>query len=492
MTAIDTFSVAVLLVALALIIAVYTSRLSEWIRIPTPALFLIAGAAAGNLVPALGSASTLFDERVVTIALVFILFDGGMHIGWSRFTVAAGAITWLGVAGTAVTAAAIAALSHFLFGFDWLPSLLLGAALSPTDPAVVFSVLGKREIAGRTSTILEGESGANDPVGIALLASLLGATGVGWSAVGSGALDFALQMVIGVAVGVAGGFGLAFVLRRLSLPNEALHSLQTLAFAILIYAAGTLAHGSGFLAVFVAGILVGDVRAPYKREIKRFSAGIASLAEIVAFAVLGLSIRFEDLAKPGVLWIGLALAGLLVLVVRPLLVGIVSLPIRLTFGERAFVLLAGLKGAVPILLGMFILSSGIPGAHEIYAIIFIVVLVSVIVQGGLVPVMTRAFRIRTHIEIPRPWTVDIRFAEPPKGLTRNRVETGSIADGLTVAELATKDVGWISMIGRDGLLVPIDPSTTVRAGDTVLTQSAPGVDLHRIFSASDGHSRRTN
>ena len=483
MTAVDTFSVAVLLVSLALIAAVYANRLSEWIKIPTPALFLIAGAAAANLMPALGSASKLLDERIVTLALVFILFDGGMHIGWSRFKVAAGAITWLGVAGTAVTAAAIAALSHYLFGFDWMPSLLLGAALSPTDPAVVFSVLGKREIAGRTSTILEGESGANDPVGIALLASLLGATGVGWSAVGSGVLEFALQTVIGIAVGVAGGFGLSFVLRRLTLPNEALHSLQTLAFAILIYAGGTLLHGSGFLAVFVAGILVGDVRAPYKREIKRFSAGIASLAEIVAFAVLGLSIRFEDLAQPGVLFIGLALAGILILVVRPLLVGLVSLPIRLKAGERAFVLLAGLKGAVPILLGMFILSSGIPRAHEIYAIIFVVVLVSVIVQGGLVPVMTRAFHIRTHIELPRPWTVDIRFAEPPKGLTRNRVERGSLAEGLTVGELARQDVGWITMIGREGILVPLGSDTRMQAGDTVLTQSKPNVDLRRIFSA---------
>ena len=480
MTTSDMFSIAVLVVAAALIVAVYANRLSEWIRIPAPALFLIAGAAVANLVPTLGSASKVFDERIVTVALVFILFDGGMHIGWSRFRVAAGAITWLGVAGTAVTAAAIAALSHYLFGFDWLPSLLLGAALSPTDPAVVFSVLGKREIVGRTGTILEGESGANDPVGIALLASLLGTTGAGWAAVGSGAIEFALQMVIGVAVGVAGGFGLSFILRRLSLPNGALHSLQTLAFAVLIYAVGTLAHGSGFLAVFVAGIVIGDIRAPYKREIKRFSAGIANLAEIVAFAVLGLSIRFEDLAKPGVLWIGLALSGILILVVRPVLVGLVSLPIRLKFGERAFVLLAGMKGAVPILLGMFILSSGIPRAHEIYAIIFIVVLVSVIVQGSLIPVMTRVFHIRTHVDVPRPWTVDIRFAEPPTDLVRHTVGAGSVADGLTVAELGARDVGWINMIGRNGVLLPLNAETRLQAGDTVLTQSA-GNDDDSLF-----------
>lgn len=475
------FSVAVLIVALGLVIAVYTNRLSEWIRVPTPALFLVVAAALANLMPALGSASKLFDERIVTLALVFILFDGGMHIGWRRFRQAAGAIVWLGVAGTAVTAGAIALVSHFVFGFEWLPSMLLGAALSPTDPAVVFSVLGKREIAGRTSTILEGESGANDPVGIALMASLLGAAGTGWTAVGSGVLEFALQMVIGSVVGIVGGLALSFVLRRFSLPNEALHSLQTLAFAVLIYAVGALAHGSGFLAVFVAGILVGDVRAPYKREIKRFSAGISSLAEIVAFVVLGLSVKFSDLTKPGVLWIGVGLAVLLILVIRPVLVGVVSLPIRLRRGERAFVLAAGLKGAVPILLGMFVLTSGVPGAREIYAIIFIVVLVSVIVQGGLVPAMTRLFQITTHIEAARPWSLDIRFTEPPEHLSRHSVEAGSAADGATVAEISG-DAGWISMIGRDGVLVPLTSNTVLQAGDTVLTHVSDASNIPGLFT----------
>ena len=109
----------------------------------------------------------------MSVALVLILFDGGMHIGWRRFRAAAGPIAWIGIAGTAVTAAAVAAVAHFILGFEWQVSLLLGAALSPTDPAVVFSVLGRREISGRSGTILEGESGANDPVGIALLVSLL-------------------------------------------------------------------------------------------------------------------------------------------------------------------------------------------------------------------------------------------------------------------------------------------------------------------------------
>lgn len=481
MTTETVFTVGVLVVAGALIVAVFTNRLSELIRVPTPALFLIAGAALANLIPVLGSAPRLFDERIVTLALVLILFDGGMHIGWRRFKVAGGAIAWLGIAGTLVTAAAIAALCHYLFGFEWTAALLLGAALSPTDPAVVFSVLGKREIAGRTSTILEGESGANDPVGIALLASLLAATGSGASALGTGLTEFALQMLVGAAIGILGGFGLSFLFRKVSLPNEALHSIQAIASALVIYATASLLHGSGFLAVFIAGIVVGDVRARYKREIQRFSGGLASLAEIVAFTVLGLSIRLEDLAKPGVVIIGLTLAALLIFVVRPVLVGLVSLPITLLLGERAFVLWSGLKGAVPILLGMFILSANVPRAHEIYAIIFIVVLVSVVLQGGLVPVFARLFKIPTHIEVPRPWGVDIRFITPPTGLSRHMVEAGSPADGATVGELAARNQGWISMVGRDGVMVPVDSRVTLAVGDTVLMQVTGEQSPHELF-----------
>jgi len=175
------FAVTVLLVALALLVAIGSNRLAERISVPTPALFLIAAAVASNLAPRLGGLSIVVDQRIVTVALVIILFDGGMRIGWSRMRPAAGAVVWLGIAGTVVTAGALALAAHLLFGFEWRPALVLGAALAPTDPAVVFSVLGRREVAGRSGTLLEGESGANDPVGIALLVSLLGVTGSGWS-----------------------------------------------------------------------------------------------------------------------------------------------------------------------------------------------------------------------------------------------------------------------------------------------------------------------
>jgi cell volume regulation protein A len=387
------FAVITMLIALTLLVAVGSNRLAERIHVPTPALFLVAAAVASELAPRLGGLSIVVDQRIVTVALVVILFDGGMHIGWTRMRTAAGAVIWLGVAGTVVTAGAMAVGAHVIFGFDWRTALLIGAALAPTDPAVVFSVLGRREIGGRSGTLLEGESGANDPVGIALMVSLLGATGGGWSAVGSGVGHFALQIVVGAAVGLGGGWALLQLTRRLPLPNEALYPVQTIAFALLLYGVATAGQGSGYLAVFLAGILLGDACAPHKREIERFAGALASIAEIVAFVVLGLSVDLGSIFHGTRLWTALGLAALLIVLVRPLLVGALLLPVELTRGERLFVVLSGLKGAVPILLGTYVLVDGAKHAGEIYDIVFVVVLVSVIVQGGLVPTLARVLHI---------------------------------------------------------------------------------------------------
>jgi potassium/hydrogen antiporter len=462
------FAVVILLFAVALLAAVGSNRLAEWIRVPAPALFLVAAAVASQLSPRLGGLSIVVDQRIVTIALVIILFDGGMHIGWSRMRTAAGAVLWLGVAGTVVTAAAMAVGAHVLFGFDWRTALLLGAALAPTDPAVVFSVLGRREITGRAGTLLEGESGANDPVGIALMVSLLAAGGSGWSAVGSGVGHFALQLAVGSAVGVVGGWLLLQVMRRVPLPNEALYPVQTIAVALLLYGGATAVDGSGFLAVFLAGIIVGDARAPYKREIERFAGALSILAEIVAFSVLGLSVHLSSVFSGHRFWTALGLAALLMVVVRPLLVGLVLWPVRLRRGERLFVLASGLKGAVPILLGTYVLVEGTHRAGEIYDIIFVVVLLSVILQGGLVPTLARILHVPMRVSEPEPWALGMRFRDEPKGLHRYVVGQGSPADGCTISALDVGENFWISMVSRSGRLVQVRGDTVLRAGDEVL------------------------
>jgi cell volume regulation protein A len=472
---------AILGVSAAVLAAVFSNRLSAIIRVPAPALFLVIAAVAAKLFPSLGSLSGGTDISIVTVALVFILFDGGMHIGWRRFRASLGTVTWLGIAGTLVTAAALAAAAHLFFGIDLRLALLLGAALSPTDPAIVFSVLGRREIGGRTGTILEGESGANDPVGIALMLTLLAVTGTGTGAVLGGLAQFGLQIGVGAAVGIFGGLLLGKLMRHIALPNEALYSVRTISVAGLIYAAATLLQGSGFLAVLLAGVLVGDTHAPFKREIRQFSSGVASLAEIAAFSILGLSVPLDVVLEPSVLWTGIAIAALLILVIRPVLVGLLLIPVKLRLGERAFVLWAGLRGAVPILLGMFILQAKVAGAGRVYAIIFIVVLVSVILQGGLVPLFARLFRVPMRVVEPYPWSSGLRFTRRPDGMHEFIVASGSAADGVTVDALDLGDNGWISLIRRDGALVQVRGSTRFEAGDVVLALGSDGADLGGMF-----------
>lgn len=479
MGGVESFGLAVLVAALTGIAAVLSSRVSERLRIPAPAFFLIGAAAASDIWPRLGSLGFGAVEQVVTVALAVILFDGGMRMGWRQFRPVAVATVWIGVAGTLVTAAAAAVAAHFLFSFGWRLALLLGTALAPTDPAVVFSVLGRREIGGRSGVLLQGESGANDPVGIALLVALLTAAGTGLGAAGHVAEEFALQMAVGIVAGVAGGWALLVFMRRVPLPSEGLYPLRVLAGALAIYGLATVAHGSGFLAVFIAGILIGDERAPYKGEIARFHSSLASLAELVAFVMLGLTIHLRALPHGGAWFIGLALAALLAFVIRPLLVGAALWPVRLRPGERAFVLWTGLKGAVPILLGAFIVQARVTGAPRIYEIIFVVVAFSVIVQGAAVPGLARRMGVPLRTIEPEPWSLGIRFQEEPEGLHRFTVAPATTADGSTITGLPLPGDAWISFILRDGNLVPAHGSTVLQAGDEILIL-ASGADAARL------------
>ena len=181
----------------------------------------------------------------------------------------------------------------------------------------------------------------------------------------------------------------------------------------------------------MAGIFLGDVRAPYKAEIERFHSSLASLAEIIAFAALGLTVSVADLGREGTWLTGLTLAVLLALVVRPLLVGLVLLPIDLTRGERVFVLWAGLKGAVPILLGTYILTSGTADAERLYGMVVVVVAFSVVVQGGLVPLVAHRAGVPMRVLEPEPWSLGMRFRDQPAGLRRFHIGAGSPADGST-------------------------------------------------------------
>jgi cell volume regulation protein A len=307
-------------------------------------------------------------------------------------------------------------------------------------------------------------------VGIALMIGILEFATHDGASVWTIVREFCVEMAVGLAIGVLGAAALLQLMRRLSLPGQGLYPIQTLAAAGVIYGVTSVAHGSGFLAVFIAGLLVGDARAPYKGDIERFHISLANLAEIVVFVTLGLTIDLGDLGQSHRWLDGLLLAVILAFVVRPLVVGPLLLPTRLRARERIFVMWGGLKGAVPILLAAFALLEGVDQAGRIYGIVFVVVAFSVVVQGTSIPFAA------ARLGVP------MRVVEPG-GIRRFVVAPGSRADGQAVRSLPLGERSWIKRVRRDGAELPVHGGTVLAAGDEVhaVTDVADLDALRRLF-----------
>lgn len=466
-----------LAVSAALFAALVCMRLADRVSLPYAALILVVTALIASASTYVQSALSVAEvQDVATVALVVILFDGGFQIGATRFRRSLRPILALGVLGTFLTAGVIAVAARYLLGFSWIEAGLVGAAIAPTDPAVTFSVFSGREIRGRSGTILQGEAGMNDPVGIALMIGMIElaqeSDGSFWIVV----REFAVEMSIGLAVGVAGGLLARPVLSRLRLTGLALYPIRVLAVAGLVYGIAAVAGGSGFLAVFVAGVLLGDASVLRKGEIESFLSSIGVLAEIAVFIALGLTIAEADLGLDT--WVdGLVLAVIVAFLARPLAVLPLLLPERLTRGERLFIAWGGLKGAVPILLGALALLGGVEGATNIYGIVFIVVLFSVIVQGATVPYVARRLRIRFR-------RIDHDLAEVREFVIAER----SFANGRRIRELPLGDRAWLGVVIRDGRPRATDDKLVLAAGDRVHVYAQPedGAALERIFTGTPG------
>jgi cell volume regulation protein A len=371
------------------------AQLAHRLPMPSAALFLVFAAAVSNLAPGVrGWAPVDLVVSVAVVALVIILFDGGLKVGWHRFRSALLPASLLGIVGTAGTAAVVALVAHALLGFSWLAAVIVAGALAPTDPAVMFSALRGRPLGGRVETALEAESGLNDPVAIALVVGALTYAG-GGSLLDVGA-ELVRQLALGAAVGCAIGAALPPLLRHARFPSDGLYGIAAVVAALFSYAVAAALGGSGFLAVFVAGALLGTEWTPRKMEIERFTEALASFAEMTVFALLGLTIDLRSLADESIWRDGLVLALLLTLVARPFVVVPLTRPLGFTLHERLFIAWAGMKGAVPILLAALAVLSGFQSAR-MYGIVFVAVLFSVVVQGGSVRLL-----VAGHLSGPHP------------------------------------------------------------------------------------------
>ena len=478
MTEISDFGLIVLAVSAIVFVALLGMRLADRLSLPYAAVILVGAMALAEASDSLKEELSILDvERLTVVALVIILFDGGLHIGYRRFRQSLAPILALGVLGTFATAGLVAVAAHYVLGLDWIFAGLVGAAIAPTDPAVTFSVFGSREIRGRAGTILEGEAGMNDPVGIALMIGMIELATHDDESFSIVISEFAVEMALGLVVGVAGALALLPIMRHVRLTGPALYPIRVLAGAGIIYGLAAVIGGSGFLAAFVAGVLLGDLAATRKGEIESFLSSLSGLAEIAAFVALGLTVALGDIDS-GETWLdGVVLALILAFVARPLALLPLLLLARLTWGERVFIAWAGLKGAVPILLGALALLSGVDDAERLYGIVFIVVLFSVFVQGASVPIVARRLRIPFR-------RVDHDLAEVLEFVVRD----DAFASGRRIRELPLGERAWVGVLIRDGRPRQISGSVVLQPGDRVHVYCQPedAAALERIFAGTSG------
>jgi cell volume regulation protein A len=474
MTEITDFGLVMLVVSATVFAALLGMRVADRLSLPYAAVILVGAVVISEVFTSVqGVVSIQQVERLTVVALVVILFDGGLHIGLRRFRRSAGPIVALGVLGTFATAGLVAVAAHALLGFDWILAGLVGAAVAPTDPAVTFSVFGSREVRGRAGTMLEGEAGMNDPVGIALMIGMIELATEEDGHFSIVVQEFAVEMALGLVVGIAGALVLLPVMRNVRLTGPALYPIRVLAGAGLVYGIAAVIGGSGFLAVFVAGVILGDAAAPRKGEIEGFLSSLAGLAEIAAFVALGLTVGLVDLGSDET-WIdGLAIALILAFVARPLAILPLLLPARLKWGERIFIAWGGLKGAVPILLGALAVLAGVENSQRLYGIVFIVVLFSVIVQGASVPVVAE----RLNVPFRR---IDHDLSEVLEFVVRD----DAFASGRRLAELPLGERAWVGVLIRDGLPHSVADDVVLEPGDRVHVYCQPedAAALERIFA----------
>lgn len=471
MPASEPFGTALLLATAGALMAasVLFSRASQRIGVPIALLFLVIGMLAGSE----GIGGIAFEDygfafRMGSLALALILFDGGLNT-----PLAALRRTWapaglLATVGVALTAALIAVPAH-LWGLAWPQALLLGAVVSSTDAASVFAVLrgSGLQLKRRVGTTLELESGLNDPVAViltvALTANLLhpgeaGALGIGF--------DIVRELVTGAALGLVVGLGGRELLRRYPLPTGGLYPALTLALALLAYGVTTLLHGSGFLAVYLAGMILGNGPLPYHAGLLRVHDALAWLAQIGMFLILGLLVFPSGLVE--VAGTGLALALLLAFVARPLVVALCLAPFRYPRLEILYIGWVGLRGAVPIVLATYPVLVGAPGADRIFHLVFFIVVVNALVPGGTVAWVTRRLGLQ-KAEPPAPQAVlAIESRLPLEGeLMSFYIDEALVVAGIPLEELDFPDESSVTLIVRGNRLIPPKGSTTLQPGDHV-------------------------
>ena len=451
--------------------------------LPVLVAFLGLGMALGSDGPGgIDFTDARLTRHAATVALGLILFDGGLQTSWRRLREVAAPAAALSTIGVVVSALVTSLAAHLLFDVSWLEAVLLGAVVSSTDAAAVFSTLRATAIRRRVARTLEAESGGNDPLAIALTVGL-----IAWIehphtyGLGDLTLLVARQIGLGLALGLACAGVASWLFARMPDEIAAFAPVASVSTAAIAYGATAVVGGSGFLAVYLVGLAVGSTPSRYRRQLVNFHEGLAFVAQVGLFILLGLLVLPHELGR--VALSGLALALFLVLVARP--VAVLASTFLSGFRRRERILLgwAGLRGAVPIVLAAFVLTSRVPDRQLIFNAVFFIVIVSVLLQGTTLERLARRLDLVSAAPPSRHAPIEVGALDQ-LDLVDFAVQHDHAINGAAVRELGLPRSSLVAVIERDGASIPPRGSTIVRAGDRlhVLIPRRRRRDLADVFN----------
>jgi cell volume regulation protein A len=461
----ETVNLILLASCVVLLVSVVAVRLASRTGLPALLVYLGIGLAVGEAGLGVRFSDYGLTADLGLVALAVILAEGGLTTRWSVVRPALPFAVVLSTAGVAISVAVVTAVCRTSLGTDLRTSVVLASVVSSTDAAAVFSVLRRLPLRARVRAALEAESGLNDAPVVVLVVL---ASSHAWTSTSPALLlgTVVFELVAGALGGVVAGWLGRALLLRVALPSAGLYPLATVGLVLLAFAAANAAHASGFLAAYVAGLVLGNARLPHRRAVLGFASSLALMAEAGLFVLLGL------LASPGRLLHAVApalLVGLAAtLLARPIAVLVSAAPFRLPWREQAFLAWAGLRGAVPIVLTTIPVTAGVPGAERVVDTVFVLVVVFTVVQAPTLPLIGRALRVVEpgqvrELEVEAAPLDDLRA-----DLLRVRVVPGSRLHGVYVDELRLPAGAQVTLVVRDGRTLVPGPSTPLLAGDTVL------------------------
>ena len=480
----------ILVTGVLLLLGIASSKFSARLGVPVLVMFLGLGMLAGSEgIGGIEFENYALSHAIGTVALALILFDGGLRTPYRSIRMAWKPAGILATVGVFLTAVITGFAAVWILKVPVLEGMLLGSIVGSTDAAAVFAVLrsGGVHIGRRLSDTLEVESGSNDPMAIFLTVGLIqmltGQLPGGWGLL----LLFLNQLVVGVVVGVAVGKGAVWMIDHIRLDAAGLYPVLATAFGLLAFGLAADLGGSGFLAVYLAGIIIGNSRIVFHRGVLLFHDAGAWLGQISMFIVLGLlsfPSRLIEVAVPGLL-----IAMVLVLVARPIAIFLCVAAFRFSIREQLFLSWGGLKGAVPITLATFPLLHGMPDAPVLFDIVFFVVLISALVQGWTLPWAARRLGLESPRKVESPVTLEISSLQHVEGdIVDYFIDAGTQSAGRMIRELALPEEVVVALIVRDRQIQLPKGSTRIEAGDHVIVVLRPAVRpmVDRVFARQEG------